>query len=283
MTTEEALARAYAEEHPEEVARLFERMPPPEGARLLAALEPSSASAVLAGAEPSASARALWELPVEQAARLLEELEPRAAVDALRQMEDERRTALFSSLAPGRSTLLAALSRYAPDTAGGRLDPRAPAFFEELTAREVLERLVANPYSTLHYVYAVDAERRLTGVSNLRHLTLADRSAPLSAFMVREPIALEAGDSLADVVRHPGWMKHHALPVVDPGRRYLGAIRYGTFRAIEAELGRALSGPDPNDAAGALAELCAIGASAVTRIAAAALTADLGSNARRGQ
>jgi magnesium transporter len=281
MSTEEALARAYAEEHPEEVARIFERMPPAEGGRLLAALGPSSASAVLAGADPSASARALWELSLERAAALLEVLDPRAAVDALRQMEDERRTELLASLAPGRSTLLAVLSRYAPNTAGGRLDPRAPAFFEELPASEVLERLVANPYSTLHYLYAVDGERRLTGVSNLRQLTLAERTAPLSAFMVREPSALEAGDSLAVVVRHPGWMKHHALPVVDPGRRFLGAIRYATFRAIEAELGRALSGPDLNDAAGALAELCAIGASAVTRIATAALTADLGSSARR--
>ena len=271
MTTEEALARAYAEEHPE------------EGARLLAALEPSSASAVLAAADPSASARALWGLSVERAAALLEVLDPRAAVDALRQMEDERRTELLASLASDRSTLLAVLSRYAPNTAGGRLDPRAPAFFEELPAGEVLERLVANPYSTLHYLYAVDGERRLTGASSLRQLTLANRAAPLSAFMVREPSALEAGDSLAVIVRHPGWMKHHALPVVDPGRRFLGAIRYATFRAIEAELGRALSGPDLNDAAGALAELCAIGASAVTRIATAALTADLGSNDRGGR
>jgi magnesium transporter len=281
MSTEEALARAYAEEHPEEVARLFERMPPAEGARLLAALEPRSASVVLKGADPSTSARALHELTIERAAELLELLEPRAAVDALRQVEDERRKRLLASLATGRSALLAVLASYAPDTAGGRLDPRAPAFFEELPAAEVLERLVGHPYSTLHYVYAVDAERRLTGVSNLRQLTFAERGAPLSTFMVREPSALEAGDSFAVIVRHPGWMKHHALPVVDPGRRYLGAIRYGTFRAIEAELGRALSGPDPNDAAGALAELCAIGASAVTRIAAAALTADLGSSERR--
>jgi magnesium transporter len=281
MSTEEALARAYAEEHPDEVARLFERMPPGEGARLLAALEPSSASAVLRGADPSATARALCELSAERAASLLEGLDPRAAVDALRQLQDERRTELLASLAPNRASLLAVLSRYAPDTAGGRLDPEAPAFFQELPAGEILERLVAHPYSTLHYVYAVDEERRLTGVSNLRQLTLAERAAPLSAFMVREPSALAAGDSLAVIVRHPGWMKHHALPVIDPGQRYLGAIRYGTFRIVEAELGRALSGPDPNDAAGALAELCAIGATAVTRIATAALTADLGSSDRR--
>jgi magnesium transporter len=283
MSTEESLAQAYADEHPEEVARLFERMAPDEGARLLAALEPSSAVAVLAGADPSATARALQEVSADRAGALLEALDPRAAVDALRQVEDDQRTRLLGSLAPGRSALLTVLARYAPDTAGGRLDPRAPAFFEELSAGEVLERLVAHAYGTLHYLYAVDEARRLTGVLNLRQLTLADRAAPLSAFMVREPSALEAGDSLAVIVRHPGWMKHHALPVVEPEGRYLGAIRYGIFRAIEAELGRALSGPDPNDAAGALAELCAIGASAMARVAATALSVELGSSDRSGR
>ena len=61
-------------------------------------------------------------------------------------------------------------------------------------------------------------------------------------------------------------------PVIDRDRRFLGALRYSTFRAIETELGQAASGPSADQTASALAELCALGASAMTRFIGATLT-----------
>jgi hypothetical protein len=59
----------------------------------------------------------------------------------------------------------------------------------------------------------------------------------------------------------------HALPVVDAADRFLGAIRYATFRALETELGHSLSGPDPSRTANALAELLWVGTLAAVRTA----------------
>ena len=73
------------------------------------------------------------------------------------------------------------------------------------------------------------------------------------------------------IARHAGWKRSHALPVIDHERRLLGALRYSTFRAIETELGQDASGPDVDQTASALAELCALGASAMTRFIGAAL------------
>jgi hypothetical protein len=71
------------------------------------------------------------------------------------------------------------------------------------------------------------------------------------------------------------------LPVIDRERRLLGALRYSTFRAIETELGQAASGPDTDQTASALAELCAVGASAMTRFIGAALALEPPATDRR--
>ena len=164
------------------------------------------------------------------------------------------------------------MTEFGPRCAGGRLDPRAPALSETLSVLEVLERLRAFPAGVMHYVYAIDSERRLTGVVNMRELMLAPPDAPFGTVVVREPQALFAQDPLEVIARHAGWKRNHALPVIDRDGRLLGAIRYSTFRAIEAELGQAASGPDADQTASALAELCVLGASAMTRFLGATLT-----------
>jgi Mg/Co/Ni transporter MgtE len=124
----------------------------------------------------------------------------------------------------------------------------------------------------MHYVYAIDAERRLTGVINMRELMLAPTDAPLGTVITRNPETLFAHDPLDVVARHAGWKRNHALPVVDRNRRFLGALRYSAFRAIETELGQAAAGPNVDQTASSLAELCAVGASAMTRFIGAALS-----------
>jgi Mg/Co/Ni transporter MgtE len=163
------------------------------------------------------------------------------------------------------------MTEYGPRRAGGRLDPRAPALPEALSVSEVFERLRAYPVGVMHYVYSIDDERRLTGVINMRELMLAPMEAPLGTLVARNPEALFAHDPLEVIARHAGWKRNHALPVIDRDRRFLGALRYSTFRAIETELGQAAAGPDADQTASALAELCAVGASAMTRFIGAAL------------
>jgi hypothetical protein len=100
---------------------------------------------------------------------------------------------------------------------------------------------------------------------------LARPEAPLATIITREPEFLYAQDPLEVIARHAGWKRSHALPVIDRDRRFLGALRYSTFRAIETELGQAAAGPSADQTASALAELCALGASAMTRFIGATL------------
>ncbi len=275
------LARAYASAHPEEVARFVERLPPEEGAEVLAELEPELAAEVLSHAVPLIASSALAKLSSEAAASVLEACHPSLAAGLLFRLAHSTRARLLDGISPLRAEELRRMTDYGPRRAGGRLDPRAPAVPETLSVADVLERLRAAPAGVMHYVYAIDAERRLTGVVNMRELMLASPDAPLSTIITRDPEVLFAHDPLEVIARHAAWKRSHALPVVDRERRLLGALRYSTFRAIETELGQAASGPDTDQTASALAELCAVGASAMARFIGAAFALEpVGSDRR---
>lgn len=271
MSAELLLARAFAAAHPEEVARFIERLAPEAGAEVLSALEPESAAEVLSRAVPLIAATTVTRLDTGPGGAILEACHPSLAAGLLLRMESTTRGRFLSALSAERAEDLRRMTDYGPRRAGGRLDPRAPAMPETLSVAEVFERLRAYPAGVMHYVYAIDGERRLTGVINMRELMLAPPDAPFGTRITRNPEALFAHDPLEVVARHAGWKRNHALPVIDRERRLLGALRYSTFRAIEAELGQTAPGASADQTASALAELCAVGASAMTRFIGAAL------------
>jgi magnesium transporter len=271
MSAEIPLVRAFASAYPDEVARFIERLPSEGAAEVLAVLEIETAASVLSRAVPLIASEALGQLEAKTGAEILEAAHPTLAADLLIRMSPARRATFLEQVSPARAEDLRRMTDFGPRRAGGRLDPRAPAVPETLSVSEVLERLRAQPAGVMHYVYAIDDERRLTGVINMRELMLAPPEAPLSTIMTRDPEALYAHDSLEVIVLHAGWKRSHALPVIERDRRLLGALRYSTFRAIETELGQAAVGPSADQTASALAELCALGASAMTRFIGAAL------------
>jgi magnesium transporter len=265
------LVRAFAAAHPEEVARFIERLPAEGAAEVLGALEAESAANVLLRAVPLIAAHSLAGLDVKFGGEVLEAAHPTLAADLLFRLDHSSRARLLEAVTPARAEDLKRMTQYGPRCAGGRLDPRAPALPETLSVSEVFERLRAYPAGVMHYVYTIDADRRLTGVINMRELMLAPPNAPLGTVIARNPEALFAHDPLEVIARHAGWKRNHALPVIARDRRFLGALRYSTFRAIETELGQAAAGPDADQTASALAELCVVGASAMTRFIGAAL------------
>lgn len=281
MNAEVLLVRAFAAAHPDEVARFIERLPPEESAEVLGSLELESAAEVLSRAAPLIAAISLSRLDTEVGGPLLEACHPSLAAGLLFRMDHATRARLLGAVSPTRAEDLKRMTDYGPRRAGGRLDPRAPALAETLSVAEVFERLRAYPAGVMHYVYAIDAERRLTGVVNMRELMLASPAAPLGTIVTRDPETLFAHDPLEVIARHAGWKRNHALPVIDRERRLLGALRYSTFRAIETELGQAASGPDTDQTASALAELCAVGASAMARFVGAALALEPPPSERR--
>ena len=266
MSAEARLVQAFAAQHADEVSRLCEQLAPAAFAEVLEALRAEQAAAIAARVVPLAAALALVELSTETAAAIVLEMVPRSAAVVMLRLAAADRDRLYRALPEKHAAALGALAEYGADRAGGRLDPTVPMLLETLPIADVLDRLRTSRRDALNYVYAIDTERRLSGVISIHELLAAPADATLAALMRPAPHRLFADDPLETIVSHPAWKRLYALPVVDRQGRMLGALRYNALRAIEAELGERLGQFDTR-VAPALAELCALGVSAVLRVA----------------
>ncbi len=258
MTLTRRLADQLLNTFPERATLALERLSPGETTEILARLEPESAIGILRRLSPHHATAALAELRAEQVAGLLKQLPIELCARLLRRMSDGRRDELLRLLPRKTERDVRGLLRFREGTAGALLDPNVLALAHGLTAGEALARVREDPKATRYNLYIVDQEQRLVGALNLRELFLADPDTPIAELMVNAPHRIAATADRAAVVAHPGWRDVHALPVVDVGGEYLGAIRYRTLRDLEASL-LARRGKDA-DAGAAIGEIISAGA-----------------------
>ena len=268
------LANAFGAEHPAAVARFIEGMDEHALSDFLSELTVEVAARVVARSLPLAIVGALEHMDRERAKGLLSALDPRVVATLLGRMPSEARARLLAALPAKVAEPVVRMLDYAPGQAASRMDPLTPTVHQSCTVERAIAAVRQAPEHTLYYVYIVDEQHRLIGVVNMRELMSAPAGSSVAELMRRQPECVHAEDPIDGVARHPAWRRVHALPVVDGEGRFLGAIRYATFRTLEAEAGRALSGPDPARTASALAELFWLGASAGVRTAEAALLGD---------
>ena len=271
MSPLDALAAAYAQEHPADVALCLASAPAAEAGAFLGELGAHSAARVLECASPTSAAAALAAMPPEAAAEALATLEPASAAALLRRVPDSELGAIRTALPQRVARQVDALMEYPVGTAGSRIDPRAPAVAPDTTVEATLQAVRAAAGGALNYVYVVERQQ-LRGVVSMRELMLARPDAPLHEVMRPNPHSMNADDPVEAILRHPGWRRAHAMPVVDAAGRFLGVIRHSQFRAIESELAEDETQLTASvDSAGALAELLWLGASAFARLGEVAL------------
>jgi magnesium transporter len=190
---------------------------------------------------------------------------PRTAAALLRRLTGEQAAAILARLPETTAKRIESLSRYRVDQAASRLDPRAPTVTPDTTAAEALEAVRRAAEGALNYVYVIKDGQRLCGVVSMRELMLAEPDAPVRSVMTENPHRVTADEPLEAAIRHPGWRKANAMPVVDTGGNFLGVIRYSQLRAIESELGKTPAART-TQASTALAELFWLGGAAVARL-----------------
>lgn len=255
-----ALLETFTEEHPSDVARLLDRGAPQEVAPLLLRLSPEHASRLLARMNPQCAASVLAELERAQAAALLSAAGPSRAALILSRAGDTLRRALLVEMTGREAAAVRRLMLHASRTAGSIMDAMVLSVADDASAQDALAHIRQHADHSLFYVYVVDRDQRLVGVTTLRVLLSAAPDAKLQNVMRERPETISARATLLAISAHPGWRYYHAMPVVDADNLLLGAIRYETARSLERELGQAVRQSDVAETAGALAQLYAIGA-----------------------
>ncbi|MCM2270442.1 MAG: magnesium transporter [Thermoanaerobaculia bacterium] len=222
------VARLLGRIRPEDVAVLLGGLGPErllEVFRLLIAEYPDAAGHVLTEMDPSQRATLLEQLPHEQIAGILERVPVDDAVfvlDSLPPAQHERMLELVDlrELAGVQAQL-----GY-PDSSAGRLmDTEFFALPEATTVREAIAAIQGKgDVEMIFYLYVVDVDGHLVGVTSLRGLLLSRPEQTLAAIMQREVIKAHVGADQEEVARQAARYDLLAVPVVDDQNRLVGIV-----------------------------------------------------------
>jgi len=242
MTLDEKLARWLLENHPEDAAALLLTLSDDEATATLDGLAARALGRALHALGPARGARLLQRLELERALEVVEQLPAGSAAALLRRMDADRREALLGSAPEARARSLRLLLERKEGSASDLMETHIHALPGGMLVKDAVRMVERAHDHLLSYVYVVDDDHRLIGVLDLRELFLGRPQQRLSEVMQAEVVALSPELGLRRIVRHPGWLRAHALPVVDGDGVLQGVISYHTLRRLEQEVDAAERG-----------------------------------------
>jgi len=256
------LVRRFLEAHPVDAARVMDRYTGPLSAAVLAELPAARVAPVIGAMSDHVAAECVAGLDPAKGTAVLGELDLDQTSALLRRMSEGQRDRLLDAMPSDQAAHLKRVLAFPPVSAGGLMDPKVLSVPDSLTAGEALERVRTAPHLALYYLYLFDGSSRLSGVVNLRELMLAAPETVLTGMMATNVDRLPAASDWKAILVHPGWTEYHALPVVDDGGRFVGALRYETLRRLE---GQARTELPSASLAASLGELYWVGLSGILR------------------
>jgi magnesium transporter len=222
--------------HPADLADLFEDMDVHERAALVESLNDEVIADALEEMDPKVQVAIMRGLEPEKAADILEEMSPDDAADLIADLPEETAHGIFEEMDDEYEETVKGLLAHEEDEAGGLMTTQFMALGPEATIVEALAyiRQHANEMDVIYYIYVVDQESRLLGVTNLRELLSNEIFTPLERIMATRVVTVKIGEeakSLGDLFGKYGF---RAIPVVDEDNRIQGVIRFKALLEIVA-------------------------------------------------
>ncbi len=146
--------------------------------------------------------------------------------DLLGHLPVEKSDAILELMKKEGSEEVEGLLHYGDDTAGGIMVPDFIALREDTTAREAIESLqeehldVEMPF----YLYVVDSNGKLIGVSSLRQLVVVPPTTPLKDFMTTDVFAVKTDMDQEEVAKIVARYDILAVPVVNDTNQLVGIV-----------------------------------------------------------
>lgn len=163
---------------------------------------------------------------LEEIVVILEAMPNDDVADLLGRLPAEKSQAILERMNKPDSEEVEGLLRYGDDTAGGIMVPDFIAFKEDITAGEAIASLQKEHFDVEmpFYLYVVDDNGRLVGVSSLRQLVVVPPETPLKQFMTTDVFSVQTEMDQEEVARIVARYDILAVPVVDESKRLVGIV-----------------------------------------------------------
>ncbi len=216
-----------AEQHPADVADALERMDGPEQVvEFLNGISRKKAAAALAELNPETTLELIPQLPDSMLAEWLKRMPHSKSTDIVGQLPPQRQRLILTSLPSAFSEPIEELMRYPEDTAGGIMDTRFTAFEASANIGKTLKKLRKNQgsFQEISYLYVIDDEHRLLGVTSFRDLVLGPSDQTIRSITKTDIMRLHVTEPQEDVARKFEHYHYLSLPVVDTEDRLVGVV-----------------------------------------------------------
>lgn len=220
------LQAALADLQPYDIATVLEQLEEPGALALVAAMDPHVAAETLEHLSYDDQYRLLDHGPEERARVIVAEMGTDAVVDLAGALHPRRALRLMGWLTDEEKEAVKRLLSYPEETAGGIMTDDFIYCRENWTAEQTLThiRKVGRNAEIVLYIYVVDGQGRLVGITSLRALILADPKTRVREFMQSHVITVRADADQEQAARTLADYDLVALPVVATDGRLVGVI-----------------------------------------------------------
>jgi CBS domain-containing protein/sporulation protein YlmC with PRC-barrel domain len=212
--------------HPADIADIISKVSHEEGIALFKGLDPNVAAEALHELEPDVQKTIIQNISQSFASDIVERMPPDEAADLLGDLPSEKVKELLESIERKGAQDIQELLAHEEDTAGGLMTNKFIAYTPELPVKEAIERfkIDAHNIETVYYIYVVDENKKLTGVTSLRDMLLASPNVPLSEIMETKLKVVNPETDQHVVAEIISKYNLLALPVVDHDGVLLGIV-----------------------------------------------------------
>lgn len=215
-----------AELHPADIADIISQVSREEGAHLFRDLDIETAAEALSELKPEMQADIINAMDTEKAADIIEEMPPDEAADILSDLPTEKAKELLENIEKEEAEDIQELLEHDEDTAGGRMTNDYIAYAPLMTVQEASERFKVNAreVENVYYIYVLDKEEKLIGVTSLKEMLLAEPDCLLADIMETNLKTVSPGEDEMDAAAIISKYNLLALPVVDENGYMHGII-----------------------------------------------------------
>ncbi|MCX5863120.1 MAG: CBS domain-containing protein [Desulfomonile sp.] len=227
--------------HPADLADIIEDMDVHERAAVVDSLDEEVLADALEEMDPKVQVAIMRGLEPEKAADIIEEMSPDDAADLIADLPTETASGIFWEMDDDYEEKVKGLLEHDEDEAGGLMTTQFMALKPEQTIAEALNYISrhAQEMDVIYYIYVVDNDSKLLGVTNLRELLSNEIFTPIGRIMTTRVITVRINDKAEDISDLFAKYGFRGIPVVDEDNHIEGVIRFKAFLEMLApHLGR---------------------------------------------
>lgn len=206
-----------SELHPADIAEIISSVSRKEGASFFSDLDVETAAEALSELEPEVQQEIISGMDKERASDIIEMMPPDEAADILSDLPADKAQEILENLEKQEAEDIQELLGHEEDTAGGLMTNEYIAYEPLMTVEEASKHFKedAKDVETVYYIYIVDKEEKLIGVTSLRELLLAEENCILADIMETNVKTVLPGEDEMVVAAIISKYNLLAIPVVD--------------------------------------------------------------------